>query len=330
MPRLRSIMLAAVVGAALGAASFGASAQEYPTKLVRVLSPYATGLSPDVATRILAEKLGNIWGGKPVVIESRPGANGVLAISAEKKSVPNGYSLLVMGHSHLTINPVLLRNLPYDPVKDFVPLALIYRAPFFVCVSGDSPYKTVGDLIKAAKASPGKLSYATSYIGSPSHFATATLALMTGTQLLPVHYATEGLQAYNSVVNGDITFTLASAGSVAPLVKSGRLRMIATTSPTRLPNYPDIPTIGESGGPANYEFETWAALVAPTGTPPDVVRRISADTARALAAPDLQEHFRSLGFEPARDRTSADISNLVREDLKRNQELIKRLGISVQ
>lgn len=215
-------------------------------------------------------------------------------------------------------------------MKDFVPLALLYRAPFFVYVSHDSPYKTVGDLIKAARANPGKLTYATSYVGSPSHFATSMLSLQTDTQMLPVHFATEGIQAYTSVVNGDISFTLASAGTVAPLVKSGRLRMIATTSPIRVSAYPDVPTVRESGGPATYEFETWAALVAPRGTPADVVRRINADAARAIADPQVRERLRNLGFEPARAQTSAEIAGFVADDLKRNQELVKQLGISLQ
>lgn len=330
MLRMKPIMISALAAVALCAAGSSASAEEYPAKVVRVLSPYAPGLAPDVAMRILTGKLENIWHGKPVVIESRPGANGTLAIGAAKKVDASGHVLLLLGHSHLTINPVLLRNVSYDPLKDFIPLAMIYRAPFFVCVAANSPYKTIGDLLAAAREKPGKLTYATSYIGSPSHFATAMLELKTGTQMLPVHYATEGTQAYTSIVNGDVVFTLASAASVEPLVKSGRLRMIATTAAARVPGHPEVPTIRESGGPADYEFETWAALVVPRGTSPDVVSRVRADTNRALADREVKERLQGLGFEPARERSQDELYALFRNDLKRNQELIQRIGITPQ
>ncbi|EYS81194.1 TctC [Cupriavidus sp. SK-4] len=330
MSGLKSIMLSTLAGIALCGTGSSVAAEEFPSRVVRVLSPYAPGLAPDVALRIVAGKLERSWQGKPVVIESRPGANGTLAIGAAKKGDASGHTLLLLGHSHLTINPVLHSNLNYDAQQDFIPLGMLYRAPFYICVATNSPYKTVGDLLAAAREKPGKLTYATSYIGSPSHFATAKLEFMTGTDMLPVHYATEGTQAYTSIVNGDVVFTLASAASVEPLVKSGRLRMLATTSPTRVPSHPEVPTIRESGGPADYEFETWSALVAPRGTSESVVRKIRADISKALADPEARARLQSLGFEPARERTQEEFSSLIRDDLKRNQDLIKRTGISLQ
>ena len=302
-------------------------AQEFPARPVRILSPYPTGISPDVATRIVAERLGKLWS-RTVIVEPRPGAHGYLAVNAFKKANADGHELLLVGNAHLAINPTLLKDIPYDPVADFVPVSMIYRAPFFIWVATNAPFRTVGDLVAAAKASPERVSYSTPYVGSPPHLGGAWLATLTGTKMLAVHFK-EGAQVYGSIVNGDITYALGTTGSAASLVKAGRLRPLAITSPQRAPSEPDVPTVRESGGPADYEIDSWIALVAPRGTPPAIVRRLSEDVGRALSDPEVRERFRALGVEAVAS-SSSELAELIRVDLRRYAEVVKRSGITAE
>jgi len=316
--------LAAWVAAiALGAAG-SVVAQSYPTKPVHIVSPYPTGISPDVAARLVGERLSKAWG-QPVVVEPRPGANGFIAIGAAKKATPDGHELLLVGNAHLTINPHVFKNIPYDPEHDFIPVSLIYRAPFFVVVAANGPYRTLHDLVAAARANPERITYSTPYVGSPPHLGGAMLAALTDTKMQAVHFK-EGPQIYTSVANGDVSFSVASAGSATPLIKAGRLKFLAIAAPERLASQPDVPTVKEAGGPAEYEVESWVGFVAPRGTPPELARRIVADVAAALADPELKERYRNLGLEPVAT-SGAAMAELIRTDLRRNGDIVKRAAI---
>ena len=313
-------------GALLLVAS-GALAQNFPAKPVKIVSPYPNGLTPDIAVRAVAERLTRTWG-QPVIVEPRPGANGFIAIGQAKKAAPDGYELLLAGQAHLSINPRLFKSVPYDSEKDFVPLSLIYRTVFFIAVKADGPYKSIPELIAAAKTSQKKLSYSSPYVGSPPHLGAAEFAYLTGTQMVHVPYK-EAAQIYISVANGDVDWAPGSIGSTLPLTKAGKLKLLAIAAKARDPDHPDIPTVAQAGGPAGYEVDTWVSLVAPAGTPPDLVRRLSGDIATAVADPEVRERYKGIGVDPA-TATPAELAELVKRDLAAYGDIVKRTGVTAE
>ena len=327
MAILRTLTAGALLALALVQAAPHAAAQDFPRKPMRIISVFPSGLSPDVAMRIVADKLAQQLG-QPVIVEPRPGANGFIAIGALKKAAPDGHELLLLSLAHLALNPNLLKNIPYDPENDFVPVSPIYRAPFFIVVSATGPYRTFQDLIAAATANPQRITYGTPYVGSPPHLGGAMLAYLTGTQMQAVQFK-ENTQINTALVNGDIGFFVTTTGSVASLVRAGRLKILAIAAPARLASEPDVPTVKELGGPEGYEVDSWIGLVALRGTPPDVVRRINADLAKVLAEPDVKERFKGLGVEPI-SNTPAEMAGMIHAELKRYGDLIKRIGLTAE
>lgn len=323
----RLTRLAATMFATFAVAMCNAQAQTFPSRTVRITTPYSTGIGPDIASRLVAEKLGKMWN-QSVIVESRPGASGAIAVNAVKRATPDGHELLVLGNAHLAINPVLIKDWNFDLLADFAPANLLYNAYWVIVVATNAPYKSVADLIDAAKVAPERVSYATPYVGSPNHLGAAQLGFLTGTQLLGVHFKDTGpLMA--SVANGDTTFSILTTGSSGPMVKAGKMRILAAIDSKRLPTHPDVPTVRESGGPANFSVPTWVTIVAPRATPANVVGRIGADIARVLAEPDVIEKFRSFGLEPA-TATPAQIAEMVRSELAVNADLVKKAGIKAE
>ena len=302
-------------------------AQSFPSKPVKIVSPYPNGLTPDIAARAVADRLTKTWG-QPVIVEPRPGANGFLAIGQAKKAAPDGYELLLAGQSHLAINPRLFKSVPYDPEKDFAPLSMIYRTVFFIAVASGGPYKSIPDLIAAAKASRKKLSYSSPYVGSPPHLGAAEFAYLTGTEMVHVPFK-EAAQVYISVANGDVDWALGSIGSTLPLTKGGKLKLLAIAAKSRDPEHPDIPTVEEGGGPKGYEVDTWVSLVAPAGTPPELARRLSGDIAAALGDADVKERFKGIGVDPV-SATPAELAALVKRDLAAYGDIVKRTGVTAE
>ena len=302
-------------------------AQSYPTKIVRVTSPYPTGISPDISARLIADKLSRYWG-QQVLVEARPGGNGFIALGAVKKAAPDGYDLLYVGNAFVTINPVLFKSVPYDPEADFAPISTVYRGPFFFWVSTKSPYRSIQDIIEVAKKNPEKVAYSTPYVGSPPHLGGAMLAHLSGTRMLAVHFK-EGPAIYTSVANGDVAFTLSSPGSAAAMVKAGLVRNIAAASNERNPDAPDVPTVREAGGPAGVEVFAWTGFMAPRGTPPDIINRVAMDVARALAEPDVRERFKALGVIPTPSAPS-EMGNLIKTELRTNLDVIRKSGITAE
>jgi tripartite-type tricarboxylate transporter receptor subunit TctC len=300
-----------------------ASAQGFPSRAVKMVTPYSTGVGPDLYTRSLAELLQKEWG-QPIVVEARPGGNGFIAVEQVKKAAPDGHELLVLANSHLTINPVLFKNVPYDPITDLTPLAGLYRAWFFVAVATNGQYQTIRELIAGAKANPGRLSYGTPYVGSPSHLGNAIFEHETGTQMIHVPFK-DTLQIFTSIANGDVTWAIATAASTAPMVKAGRVKLIAVAAPQRVPSHPDVPTVEEAGGPKHFTVEAWLVLLGPRGMAPDLARRIHADVQRVLATPEMRKRTENLGFETYL-ATPQEIAEKMRSELKVNAEVIKRVG----
>ena len=202
----------------------------------------------------------------------------------------NAKSLLVVSSAHVAINPALYKKLPYDPRKDFLPVAMFYRTPFFLTVATAGPYQSVPALINAAKANPGTVSYGSSYVGSPSHLGSAEFEFLTGTKMIHVPYKDQS-QMYVAIAGGDVGWAFSTLGSALPLMQSGRLKLIAIAARHRLKTLPDVPTLEEAGGPAGMVVDAWLAVLAPRGTPVEIVRKINADINRQLADPEVLEQL---------------------------------------
>src|SRR5205814_578548 len=211
-------------------------------------------------TRVVADKLSKMWS-QPVIVEARPGASGFIAIEAVKNAVPDGHELLVVSDAHVAINPSLYRKLPYDPQRDFVPVAMFYHTPFYLAVAAAGPYQSVRALIDAAKTKPDAVSYGSSYVGSPSHLGSAEFEYLTGTKMIHAPYKDQS-QMYVGIANGDVGWAFSTLGSALPLIQAGRIKLIAIAAKQRLKTQPDVPTVAEAGGPAGLEVDSWLALVA--------------------------------------------------------------------
>ncbi|WP_374561757.1 Bug family tripartite tricarboxylate transporter substrate binding protein [Ideonella sp.] len=286
---------AALCAAAAWAATWPAQAQEWPTKPVRILTPFPAGAGPEAVLRVLAEKLQKKWG-QPVVVENKPGANGFIAIDAFKRGATDGTDLIQLDNVHLVAYPHLFKKLPYDPVKDFEPVTPLFRTYFFVGVGSTSQYKNVGDIVADAKAHPGTLNYGSWSVGNPVHLGSALLESMTNTEMQHVIYK-ETSMLYTGVANGELNFALGSLATAGPLQRSGKLKFIAVTAPKRHPAFPDVPTVAESGGPAGYEVTGWTTIAAPKGLPKAVADKIQKDIEAALAEPDIKDRYATFGYE---------------------------------
>ena len=287
------------LGLALAFGLLGAAlpsfAQDWPTKPVRILTPFPAGAGPEAVLRVLAEKLQKKWG-QPVIVENRPGGNGFIAIDAFKRGATDGYDLIQLDNVHLVAYPYLFKKLPYDPVKDFDPLTPLFRTYFFVGVPSTSKYRTVGDIIADAKARPGALNYGSWSVGNPVHLGAALLESMTNTQMQHVIYK-ETSMLYTGVATGELDFALGSLATAGPLQRTGRIKFIAVTAPKRHPAFPDVPTVAESGGPAGYEMTGWTTIAAPKNLPKPVADKIQHDIEAALAEPDIKERYATFGYE---------------------------------
>jgi len=299
-----------------------AAAQPFPTRPVRIIAPYSAGAGPAVFTHVVAEKLAKAWG-QPVVVDARPGASGFLAMEAVKNAAPDGYDLLVVSNAHVAINPSLYKKLPYDADKDFVPVAMFYRTPFFLIASSSGSYQTVPALIAAAKAKPETVSYGSSYVGSPSHLGSAEFEYRTGTRMIHVPYKDQS-QMYTAIANGDVGWAFSTLGSALPLVQSGRIKLVAIAAKQRLKTLPDVPTLAEAGGP-DMVVDSWLAVMAPRATPPQVVAKINAEVNRALADPDVIDKLRTFGFEAA-PGTPEQLGEFIGAEARRFAELVRRTG----
>lgn len=277
-------------------ATHQASAQDFPTKPVRIITPFPVGSGPEGVLRLVADKLSRTWG-KPVVIENRPGGNGFIAIDAFKRGATDGHDLIQLDNVHLSAYPHLFKKLPYDAQKDFEPLLPLFKTFFFFSVATDSKYKTVGDIIADAKGNPGKLNYGSWSVGNPVHLGSALFTTVTGTDMQHVIYK-ETTMLYTGVANGELSFALGTNATAGAMQRAGKVRYVAIAGPKRLANFPNVPTVGESGGPAGFEVSGWTAIAAPKGLPKPVADKIQHDIEKALAEPDVREKFASFAYEP--------------------------------
>ena len=284
------VVLAAVI--AIGAVAPVAAQGTYPTKPVRLVVPFPAGGTTDILARAVAQKLSETWG-QQVIVDNRPGAGGNIGSELVAKSPPDGYTLLMGTVGTHAINPSLYAKMPYDHVKDFVPVILVAGVPNVLVVNPSLPVNSVQELIAYAKANPNKLNFASSGNGTSIHLSGELFKTMTGVQMTHVPYKGSA-PALSDLVGGQVQLMFDNLPSSLAFIKANRLRALAVTSTTRAPALPDVPTMVEAGVP-NFEASSWFGMLAPAGTPPDIVARINGDVAKWLATPEAREKMMAQG-----------------------------------
>ena len=302
-------------------------AQSFPAQPVRIISPFPAGSGPDVVARIVGERLSANWK-QPVIVDSRPGANGFLAMGAGKQAAATGYDLVLADVGHLAISPSLFKKLPYDPKVDFAPVGGVYRTSFFIVVGANSPIKSAKDLIAAAAANPGKITYGSNSVGGPLHLGAAQVEAASGTKMLHVPYK-EISQLYVAVSTGEVDWAMGSIASAGALLKAGKVRFIAIADGARSANLPNVPTLEESGGPKGVKARTWVVLMAPKATPPAVIDTLNRSLNEVLKQPEVAEKFSAFGFVPD-PTTPGALAALIESDTVVYADMIKRTGATAE
>lgn len=311
-----------VLLAALGASAI-AQAQNYPTKPIRAISPWPPGSSAELVARSSLMKVSDALK-QPIVIDSRPGANGIIGSDIVAKAAPDGYTLLVSHVGPTAISPAM-QNMPYDSVRDFAPISQLVSGPLILVVTTDSPFRTIKDILDNAKTNPGAVSYGSVGPGSTTHLAGAMLGFYEKADLLHVPYK-GGAPVLVDLLGKRISMAFLSiAAGAIPHIEGGRLRPIAVTTLRRSALYPDLPTVSETI--ANFEVNSWYGLMAPAGTSRDIVNRLHAETAKGLTAPDVVKSLKSAGLD-IEGTTPEQFAAKIKDDLARWKSFIKDTGIT--
>jgi tripartite-type tricarboxylate transporter receptor subunit TctC len=288
-------LLLTALGALALPLPLAAQAQAWPARQpIRFVIPYPPGGASDVTARVLGAKLSETFG-QAVVIENRPGANGIIALDHVAKAAPDGYTILMANLGPNAINPVVYNKLPYDAVKDFVPITLTSIVPQILVVNPALPIRSVQELIAYAKANPGKLTFASAGNGASNHLSGELFNTMAGIRMTHIPYKGD-TPAMTDVIAGTVDVMFPTAIAATPHVKAGRLRAIGVTSTKRVPSLPDVPTVAEAGVPG-FEAVSWGGVMAPAGTPQEVINRFNTEINRILKLPDVTEKLSSLGAE---------------------------------
>lgn len=323
--RLRALALVcSVLSMASGAASQRSMAQDYPVKPIRIVVPFTAGASTDIVARTLAQRLTEVWK-QPAVVDNRLGAAGTIGSGYVAKSPPDGYTLLMATTSTHGISPHLIRNISYDPVKDFAPVSLIVWAPNVLVVHPSLPVKSVKELIAFAKARPGQLLFSSSGSGGSIHLAGELFKSMAKLDMVHVPYK-GATPALVDLAAGRVHLMFNTVASALPFVKDGRLRPLGLTTPQRSSVLPQVPTIAEAALPG-YEMVGYIGLLAPAQTPKDIVAKLHAEVVKLLATPQAKERFSSLGVDPAGSTPQAFADVLTRE-LPKYAKIIRDAGMT--
>ena len=298
---------------------------DYPDKTIRIVVPYPPGGFNDTLGRTLAAKFTETWG-QPSFVENKPGGNTVIGTDFVAKSAPDGYTLLVVAFP-FAVTPSLYKTLPYDTVKDFQPIALAAQSPNLLVVNPSVEAKTVGELIAMAKAKPDSLSYASTGNGSSNHISKELFKSLAGVQI--VHIPDKGsAPAVTDLLGGQVQVMFDNVPNVLPQVKAGRLRGLAQSGSKRSALIPDIPTVAEAGV-AGYEVMVWFGVVAPAGTPKDIVQKLNAEVIRILAMPDVRERFLAQGVEPL-GSTPEQFGEHIRAQMAKWAKVVQDAGVKAE
>jgi tripartite-type tricarboxylate transporter receptor subunit TctC len=296
----------------------------YPQATIRIVLGFSPGSAPDVAARILAERFTAAWG-KPVVVENMLGAGGNIAADYVAKAAPDGTTLLMAGNAAIVINPSLYAKLPYDPARDLVPVAQVTIAPNVLVLNKDVPAGSVQELVELARRSPGALTFASAGIGTSTHLAGELFQTVASVKMQHVPYR-DSAALLNDLVAGRVTMFFGSIASVLPLVRDGQLRALAVTSLRRSPAMPDLPTLDELGF-SGFDAGAWFGLMAPSGTPGQIVTMLHDEALKAVTASAAREKFAALGMETAA-RTPDEFAAVIRAETPVWAKLIKQIGIA--
>jgi len=310
----------AILAVMLIAAATFANAQQWPTRPIRVISPYPAGSASDTVSRVVLDEVSRLLG-QPVIIEMRPGAGGAIGFASVARSDPDGYTL-VTSSSSMATERVLHKNLPYDPARDFVPVVLIGTSPNVLIVSKQSGFNTVADLVAAAKAKPGTMTFASAGIGSSSHMAAERFRLAAKIDVRHVPFREGGL---TEVMAGRIDFYFIPLAAAASALGNDKLVVLAVSSPERVPLLPNVPSVVEAGYP-DAVFRFWNGLSAPAKTPRDIVEKLHEATEKALNSPSVRERLAKLGVEP-KNISVEEFGQFFRDDIAATTQLAKEANI---
>jgi tripartite-type tricarboxylate transporter receptor subunit TctC len=300
-------------------------AQTYPNKPVRLIVTYPPGGSSDLMARVFGAKLAELWGYQ-VIVESKPGAAGAVGMDYAAKQPADGYTFVIGNSGPVAINP-LLSNVPYNIEKDFIPVSLISNGPNVLVVQTESQFKSLAEIISFAKANPGKLNYGTSGPGSISHMSAEMLKNITAVQAIDVPYK-GGVLGVQDLLGGQINFIFSDSLPAMAHIRSGKLRALCVTGAAKYALLPELPTCAANGSVPGLIAVNWWGVLFPAGTPPALVARLNADTARALADPDVKKRFADLGVEPV-SSTPAEFVDFIRAEMQKYSKLIKEANIKV-
>lgn len=308
----------ALAAAVLGLLPAAAMAQAWPQKQVRIVCPFPAGGATDVVSRLLAQKLQEAWG-QAVVVENRSGAGGNIGADVVAKSAGDGYTLLMTSGSIVTANPYMYRNMTFDPAKDFVPVTNVASGPQIIVVNEKSPFKTLQEFIAYAKANPHKINFGSAGVGTQTHLAAENFAYSAGIDMTHVPYKGESL-ALTDLMVGSIQMVTPNLGAAVNFVKQGKIRALAVTSKERSATLPDVPSASEAL--PGFENTGWFGLMAPAGTPQEVVDKVQRDTARIIHSDEFKAKLAQQGMVPV-GNSPADFARAIKEESARWQKIIK-------
>jgi len=304
---------------------FAAAAQTYPSKPIRVVIPFGPGGATDVIARLVGQKVSEQLG-LPIVFDNRPGANGNIGTEAAAKAPADGYTLVMSYDGTMAINPSVYRKMPFDPLKDLAPVASVAQLPLLMVVHPSVPAKSVAEFVALAKSRPGAINYSSAGYGSAGHLAAELFRGRAGIDLVHVNYKGGG-QAVQDLVGGQIQMVMTGLTTVEGHLKGGKLRALAFTSPKRMAGAPEVPTFDESGF-AGLVVQSWYGILAPAGTPADIVGRLNGEINKAIQALEVRARLAALGTEPT-GGSAAEFGATIRADIARWAKVVEAAGIKI-
>lgn len=300
-------------------------AEDYPTRPIRILSPYSPGGISDIAARIVAGKLTEAWG-QQVIVENRPGGNGFIAVTDAARAAPDGYTLVMVTAGDITINPSLFKTVPYDVDRDLAPVSAVSDAPLVLAANGETPYKTLADVIAAAKARPGMLNVGSPGYGSINHLMLESISLNTGTKFTHVPYK-GGAPAVQALVAGDIPLAIIASSTAAPHVASGKISILGISTGERSPLNPEWPPLAQEGA-GEINVSNWTALMAPKAAPQPIIQKLSAKVIEILNMPDVKARFAAGGVSTI-PSTPTELDARIKRELATYRVVIEKANVHV-